>query len=268
MRSSAGRYGGVRIANPLRKRHGRTAHDCWSFLFLTAGHLLTAGLAQAQQGPAGGIQWLREQQGVDGSWAGEARLAFRDTAEAVEAFELLAPEDGAITGAVDMLAGTTSPSLDLEARRLGVLGERLPRAIVNASLLELKAAQAPDGGWGSHRRYSRSSALESGLAARALALPGALLPDEAFALLGRLEELQDTSGGFASAEGGDADLITTAEVVRGLVALSAITNVEPVLCQNSIDEKACELRGMRDKTRRDFDRKRGVCGTARRLGSG
>ncbi len=185
--------------------------------------LAWSDLAEAQAGGASaGLTWLRSQQRPEGTWHGDPRLAIRDTAEAIRAFAALAPDDLALTAALDTLAATSARSVDLEARRLLVLAEHVPWISLEDAMYGLQAAQATDGGWGIQRGSSASEALDTALAVRALLEGAPAATPAALTAFARLRSLQNADGGFSRVPGEPSDLPTTAEVLLGLSTLATI----------------------------------------------
>ena len=159
-------------------------------------------------GAAGGLSWLRTQQRPDGTWSGEERLAIRDTAEVIRAFDLLAPDDLALQAALDSLAAGNARTIDLEARRLLVLVDHLPALALSEPLAELLAAQTADGGWGLQRHFAASEALDTALAVRPIIAAHSTSLNPLFAALGRLQQLQNADGGYSRIQ---ADVVGRAD---------------------------------------------------------
>ena len=171
-------------------------------------------------GAAGGLSWLRSQQAASGLWAGHPRLAIRDTAEAIRAFELLAPDDPALIEALDALSASHARAQDLQARRLTALLGHVPAVALHDALTTLLAAQARDGGWGLQSGSAASDALDTALCLRPLVLAGRMDSGALVAVGDRLGELQNADGGFARITGELSDLPTTAEALIGLATLA------------------------------------------------
>jgi streptogramin lyase len=211
----------VHHGSPARRRV--VATFAWTALALGVSvSFYSVAHAQAGGGAGGGLSWLRAAQRSDGTWYGEPRLAIRDTAEAVRAFELLAPADLAIQEALDALAAEAASSIDLEARRLTILAGHVPALALSDALGQLLAAQAADGGWGIQRSFASSEALDTALAVRPLIAAQASSVDPLFAAVACLDRLQNADGGFSRIQADTSDLPTSAEVLLGLHALAGV----------------------------------------------
>jgi hypothetical protein len=192
--------------------------------------LLAPRLAFAQdEGAAAALAWLRGAQLADGTWAGDPRLALRDTAEVLRAFDVLAPDDEAVRDAEDVLAARADVTVDLEARRLEALSSRLPAVVLEQPISDLLAARVPDGGWAIASSFAVSDALDTSLALRGLLAAGPVSAEVIVSALSRLEVLQSPDGGFAHAAGEPSDLMTTAEVLHTIALLGELTDVSAVI---------------------------------------
>jgi hypothetical protein len=183
---------------------------------------------QAAADPAidAGLAWLRGQQNQQGSWAGEPRLAVRDTSEALRTLKSLAAGDPAIAGGTDALMGSAAPVTDFEARRLGALRLIVGAGPVAPALAALAARQLPDGGWSFAEGMEASSVVETALALRTLAGSATLTGKAIAAGVARLAAFSNGDGGYGQAEGEPSDLATSAEVLLAFSELSTVTNVE------------------------------------------
>lgn len=215
------------MATTGQRAESRALPACLAVPFVVAS-LAFAPVVHAQGGAAAGFAWLRSQQRPDGAWGGDERLLLRDTPEVIDAFEFFAPDDPAVARALDALGAVRGATVDTEARRLSALVDHLPVVVLEAEITSLLAARAPDGGWGIHRGFEVSEALDTALALRALA--GTRVPPRAVVAqaLGRLDEIGNADSGFGLASGDNADVGTTAEVLRALATLQDLIPVEPL----------------------------------------
>src|SRR2546423_6385944 len=194
---------------------------------------LVADRAFAAAGVPAAISWLTSQQNADGSWGNDRarpRPAVRDTAEGALPIRLNAPHDPLVASALDALAATASGAVDLEARRLHALVSSGAAAslLASSALAALAEARAPDGGWGLARQFRFSDALDTALAAQALARSSAVAFEDWPAAAARLASLQNLDGGYGQAVGEPSEPALSAEVLRGLVALSDVSVVDGI----------------------------------------
>jgi hypothetical protein len=173
-----------------------------------------------------GLAWLRGQQNQQGSWAGESRLAVRDTSEVLRTLKSLVVDDPAIARGADALMGGVAPVTDFEARRLGVLRVVLGAGPVAPALAALAARQLADGGWSFAEGSEASSVVETALALRGLAGSTALSGKAISAGVTRLAAFSNADGGYAHTRGEPSDLATSAEALLAFNELSTVTNVE------------------------------------------
>jgi CARDB/FG-GAP-like repeat/Putative Ig domain len=190
---------------------------------------LSASWALAQPtNPDAGYAWLRSRQDGSGWIADDARLRQRDGSEVLRLFDRVFPFDPIVVPLVTVLAAESSPTVDLEARRLSAVSRHYPYFLLQRPYESLLLAQTQDGGWGFDGNYAQSTALETALVLAAISqiqpLPATQFLMGLFALGGS----QNVDGGFGAMVGAGSDNATTANVLRAISVISGVTNTDVI----------------------------------------
>ncbi len=136
-----------------------------------------------------GVDWLKENQELDGSWLDSNASRVRDTAAVLLAIEDIATASSNHQLGAAWLGGINPVSSDFLARKVSSLAG-------GNSLNELLARQNDDGGWGSAPGYA-SSTIDTALALQALAAAGYEDGVEVTDAIDYLLAAQTVDGGWA-----------------------------------------------------------------------
>jgi hypothetical protein len=191
--------------------------------------LVAAALDDYQSSADAAVEWLKQQQNLDGSWGDRIDIEHLYTAEAVTAMQAINKRSAAYYWGITWLENHYSSNVDYTARRIIALMPHDNNLSAEISYLVNAQSFAVLGnsyGWGLTSGYD-GSALDTALALQAYG-QYSLTTNVQFAL-DYLKSIQQTDNAWALIEGQTSDPVTTAQVI---LALLLYQTTDPTLSTN------------------------------------
>lgn len=180
------------------------------------------------------IQWLNQQQNLDGSWGARDDIKHLYTTEVVNAMQAINTRNSANYWGIAWLENHYSTNVDYKARRIIALmphGNNLSAEIDYLVAAQSFAVVGSNNGWGLTSGYD-GSALDTALALQAYA-QYSLTTNVQFAL-DYLKSTQQADNAWAFVEGEDSDPVTTAHVILALLLYQAIDPALSAVIDNAV----------------------------------